>query len=280
MELTEPDVPQVDPTEAGSLASELAHAFLQMVTFHRDQMHLEPGAADQAARGLDRTPEQALDDLIRIRERAPDQVTWGDLQRLIHYDPHEMVALWDDLKSGARDELASGHRTAQALAWNGRPLDRARFLAVRHSFLSTTPPQNGIEAALIDVAAEAFGDYLGWTNQGHMQAGSEAATERDSLERHGSWSPARLSTAEAIEQSAKMAERAHRRLLQTVKLLHDLQRTSATIFVSGGAQVNVGQQQLNVASHGRGRRPEDLPKSSGGVRPRRKIVASHRPIAR
>jgi len=251
-----------------------------MSGFYRGQMHLSAGEADRAARGLDQTPDEALADLDRIRERPPDQVTWGDLQRLVNVDPDAIVAAWAQLKAAARGELASGHRTARALEWQGRPLDRARFLAIRASFLDSTPPQNGIEAALVDTAAQAFSDYLQWSEKGHMQAGSEIASERDTLERHGSWSPARLSTAEAIEQSSKMVERAHTRFLRTVKMLHDLQRTSASIFVGGDAQINVGQQQVNVASHGRGRRPENLPKSSGGVRPRRKIVASHRPIAR
>ncbi len=248
MELTEPDVPQVDPNEAGSLAGEMAHAYHQQTAFHRDKMHLSPSAADQAARGLDQTPEQALEDLVRIRERPPDQVDWGDLQRLVNYDPNEMVALWEGLKVGAREELASGHRTARALEWNGRPLDRARFLAIRDSFRETTPPQNGIEAALLDTAAEAFSDRLYWSELVHMQAGSEVASARDSIERHGEWSPARLSAAEGIEQSAKMAERAHKRFLQTIKLLHDLQRTNATVFVGHAAQVNLGSQQINIAT--------------------------------
>ncbi len=281
METPQTRIPEENPNEARSLASELSHAFEQMTGFYRDQMHLSAGEADRAARGLNQTPDEALTDLIRIRERAPDQVTWGDLQRLIHYDPHEMVALWDDLKSGARDELASGHRTAQALAWNGRPLDRARFLAVRHSFLSTTPPQNGIEAALVDAAAEAYGDYLEWSEHLHMQVSSEVATEHDSLERHGEWSPARLSAAEAIEQSSRMAERAHGRLLRSIKMIHEMQRTRASIYVGNAAQINIGEQQVNFGTPTPPRREAaDLPKSSGGVRPRRKIVASHRPIAR
>jgi hypothetical protein len=248
MDLPQPRVADDDPNEAGSLANELAHSYQQMSDFYRDQMKLSPGDADQAARGLDQTPEQALEDLVRIRERVPDQVTWGDLQRLVNYDPDEMVAAWAHLKAEAREELRSGHRTARALEWNGRPLDRVRFLAIRDSFRDTTPPRNGVEAALVEIAAEAFTDYLQWSEQVHTQAGSEAATERDSLERHGSWSPARLSTAEAIEQSAKMAERAHKRLLQTIKMLHDLQRTSTTVYVGTAAQVNVGQQQVNLAS--------------------------------
>ena len=248
MENTQPRVPDDNPTEAGSLAGEMAHAYHQQTAFHRDKMQLSPSAADQAARGLDQTPEQALEDLVRIRERPPDQVDWGDLQRLVNYDPNEMVAVWTQLKGEARAELASGHRTALALEWNARPLDRARFLAIRDSFRDTTPPQNGVEAALLDVAAAAFNDFLEWTEQLHMQAGSEVATERDSLQRHGEWSPARLSYAEAIEQSSRMAERAHKRFLQTIKMLHDLQRTNATVYVGNAAQVNLASQQIIVAT--------------------------------
>ncbi len=79
-----------------------------------------------------------------------------------------------------------------------------------------------------------------------MQVSSEVATEHDSLERHGEWSPVRLSTAEAIEQSAKMAERAHKRFLQTIKMLRELQRVNMALYVGSAAQVNVGQQQVNV----------------------------------
>jgi len=251
MDAQQTRVTEENLNEAGSLASELTHAYMQMSGFYRDQMHLSAGEADRAARGLDLTPEQALENLVRIRERAPEQVTWGDLQRLVNYDPDEMVAAWAQLKSEAREELASGHRTARALEWNGRPLDRARFLAIGGSFRGNTPPRNGIEGALVDIAAEAFNDFLRWTEQMHMQAGVEAATERDSLERHGSWSPARLSTSEAIEQSAKMVERAHKRFLQTVKLLHELQRSTPMLYVGHAGQINIGQQQLNVTSPSR-----------------------------
>jgi len=271
-------VPEENPNEAGSLASELTHAYMQMTGFHRDQMHLGAGEADRAARGLNQTPDEALTDLIRIRERAPDQVSWGDLQRLVNYDPHEMTAARAQLRSEAREELASGHRTARALEWNGRPFDRARFLAIRDSFRETTPPQSGIEAALVETAAAAYSDFLQRTEQVHLQEASEVACERDSLERHGSWSPARLSAAQAIEQSAKMAEQAHSRFLRTVKMLHEWQRSSPALYVGTAAQINVGQQQVNVAPPTRMRkRPVDLPKSTATihrrrVRPRRQAV--------
>lgn len=274
--LTSPNYPE----ETGSLAREMAAAYKQMAVFYRDQLELLGPDADARARGTDATAEEQAADRQRIVERPADQVSWYDLTRLAEHNPDDAGAAWIRVRTEAQREFASGHRTAKALEWRGSPWQRARFLAIRDSFRESTPPRPGIESAIVDTAVEAFGDYLEWSEHLHMLGSTEVQSQRQRVERDGEWTPMRLTYAEAIEQAAKMAERAHKRFLQTVKLLHDLQRTSATIFVGGGAQINVGQRQVNVASHGRGRRPEDLPKSSGGVRPRRKIVASHRPIAR
>jgi hypothetical protein len=100
----------------------------------------------------------------------------------------------------------------------------------------------------LDTAAEAFGDYLEWSEHLHMQASTEVESERHRLEHDGGWSPPRLGMAEAIEQSAKMAERAHTRFLRTVKMLHELQRSAPTLFVGQAGQINVGTQQVNVGT--------------------------------
>ncbi len=55
-----------------------------------------------------------------------------------------------------------------------------------------------------------------------------------------------------MEQTARMAERAHLRMLRTVKALTDLRRAGQAVYVSHAGQVNVGQQQVNVAE----RRPQ------------------------
>lgn len=70
----------------------------------------------------------------------------------------------------------------------------------------------------------------------------EARSERDWL-----WRPQRLSYAAAIEQAARMAERAHARFLRTVKTLQDVRRMAATIYVGQAGQINVGSQQVNIA---------------------------------
>jgi hypothetical protein len=107
-----------------------------------------------------------------------------------------------------------------------------------------------------------------------MLQSTEVESQRTRVERDGDWSPMRLSYAEAVEQAVRMAGQAHKRFLQTVKLLHDLQRTSATVFVGSAGQINVSEKQINMqAAPSRARtRRTDLPKSSGGSRRRRKIV--------
>lgn len=110
------------------------------------------------------------------------------------------------------------------------------------------PPQNGIESALIDTAAEGFGDYLEWSEHLHMQMSTEVESERDRLKRDGGWTPPRLGTAEAIEQSSRIAERANVRFLRTLKALHDLRRLAPAVYVGNAGQVNVGTQQLNVSA--------------------------------
>lgn len=64
-----------------------------------------------------------------------------------------------------------------------------------------------------------------------MQVSSEVESERHQLEREDGWNPPRLSMADAIEQSSRMAERAHTHFLRTVKMLHELRWLSPTLYV-------------------------------------------------
>ena len=245
--------PKPDPpallveNETAVLARQLAHAYRRMAAFYHDQLKLSGPESDARARGTDYSDDEAEEDRQRMLERPADEVSWFDLNRLIERNPDDMIAVWAKIKAQAREELASGFRTAHALDWNSRPWQQARFLAIRASFRAGTPPRNGIESALLDTAAEAFGDYLELTEQFHMQISSEVETEQHRLEREGGWTPPRLSMAEAIEQSSKLAERAHTRFLRTVKMLHELRRLTPTVYVGNAGQINVGHQQVNVA---------------------------------
>ncbi len=232
-----------DYAEANPLAAALAHSYGRMVTFYRDQLEMSGPEADARARGADGTPADAAADMERIRNRPPDQISWFDLNRVADRDPETFAELWRGLKTAARDELDSGHRAAQALDWDGRPWDCARFLAIRDSFRADYGPLPGVETALVDLAAEAFGDYLSWTESLHRQASTEAEIERNDLARHGKWKPQRIFSAEAQAESARMAERAHARFLRTIAALDELRR-SEPVYVG---QVNIAPQQVNIA---------------------------------
>lgn len=238
---------RTDPREIETVATELAHAYRRMATFYRDQLELDGPDADRRARGLDFTSEEAAADIQRIRERPANEVSWFDLTRLAERDPDELARTWQGIKAAARDELVSGHRTAQALEWEGGPWERARFLAIRNSFREETPSTSGIEAALIDSAAEAFSDYLKHSEHLHRMVSIDMKHEEARSHRDREWQPQRLSYAEAIEQATRMMERAHARFLRTVKTLHEIRRITANIYVSQAGQVNVGSQQVNIA---------------------------------
>ncbi len=249
--------------EIGSLARELASAYRQMAAFYRDQMELPAPEAEAKARGADDSETEAAEDHARIQEWPADQVSWWDLTRLADRDPSAAGAAWSRLKAEARNELASGHRTALALEWDGRPWGRAQFLAFRDGFRDSWPPQNAIEAALLDTAAHCFADYLECSEHYHRQASTEAEAQTAQLHRRGAWRPSHLSMAAAMEQSATMAERAHTRFLRTLKALHELRRSTPAVFVGTAGQVNVGTQQVNLSGEScapdAGKRAVDAP---------------------
>lgn len=245
------DVPAVpdDTTEVLPLAHELADAYQRLATFYRDQMEMTGPEADARARAADDTEAQAAAYVERIRNAPADQVSWFQLAHVLERDPEAFHGVWQGIKAAARDELDSGHRAAQALDWEGRPWERARFLAIRDSFRADYRPRPGFETAMVDMAAESFSDYLEWSEALHRQASTETMREEDALERYGTYAPSRLTSVEALEQSARMAERAHTRFLRTVKALTDLRR-AGPVYVGTAGQVNVGAQQVNVARTG------------------------------
>jgi len=237
----------LEEEEIGTLARELARAYAFMARFYRDQLELPAPEAEARARGADVSETDAAEDEARIRTQPADQVSWWELTHLAERDPSAVAAVWSRLKAEARDELASGHRTALALEWDGRPWGRAQFLAIRDGFRETWPPQNAIEAALLDTAAHCFADYLEWSEHYHRQASTEAEAQEAQLKRNGAWRPSHVSTSAAIEQTATMAERAHTRFLRTLKALHELRRLAPTVYVGTAGQINVGTQQVNLS---------------------------------
>jgi hypothetical protein len=248
--------------EVGSIAAELANAYQERVAYLREHMQLDNEQAKIVALGLDRTPDEVAALRERLLREPPEEVEWLDLQCLAEHDPDALVEIWEKLKSGARDELVSGHRAAQMMDWQRRPWARAQYLAIREDFRDGMPPQSGIEAALIDLAAEAYGDYLELSQLHHRLLATEAEVERGDIKRKGRWRPPHQIIADAEERTTRSVDRAHQRFLKTVKMLHEIQRSAPTLYVNHAGQINVGQQQVNVAESAvrGGPTREDLPK--------------------
>ena len=72
---------------------------------------------------------------------------------------------------------------------------------------------------------------------------SPAQRERYALD-HG-WLPARVSTAEAIDQAVAIADRYQRSFLTLLKARRDARRLVGALVVAGG-QVDIGEQQVNL----------------------------------
>ena len=237
-----PTVPSQPPSraEAGSLAREMARAYVQMVRLHRERLDLSAAEADARAGDL------AAYDAERVVDAPPDEVSWFSLGRAAEHDPARAQAAWERIGAEARDELASGHRAAAALEWDGTPWTRARFLAIRESFVQDWRPRGGTELALIDQMAQAHATYLFWMERLHVRSVGEANVEDRTLEREGSWEPPRVDAAAALDQAAAMADRFSRLFLRDLRALRDLRRYAPAVVVQGSAQINVAERQVNV----------------------------------
>jgi hypothetical protein len=61
------------------------------------------------------------------------------------------------------------------------------------------------------------------------------------------WEPPRLTESQAIEEAMGMVERFQKIFTRTLRALCDLRRRPLAVVVQGAGQVNIAEQQLNVA---------------------------------
>jgi hypothetical protein len=66
------------------------------------------------------------------------------------------------------------------------------------------------------------------------------------------WQAPRQSDADALQQAAEMVDRFNRIFLRTLRALSDLRRHGPTVIVKKGGQLNVAEQQVNLAGGGTG----------------------------
>jgi hypothetical protein len=234
-----PGLPAAD--EGGALAGEMAAAFGRMVQHYREWYALAPEEARAKAR---ESPPEYLD---RVLTGPPDQVSWFDLETIAEQDPAQALRRWEEVKQAAREEVRNGHRAARAIEdGGGGPWERALFSAVRAELAEAWGPRNAVERLLVDQLAQW--QVLLWRWQEALTAWTTCATYRPRRAKKGEpYEAMRISEAEALEGAAGMVERIHRLYLRTLKALQELRRVRPPVVVRRAGQVNIGQQQVNVA---------------------------------
>jgi hypothetical protein len=107
-----------------------------------------------------------------------------------------------------------------------------------------------MERLLVTGMAQAWVMHLRWLRR-HAQTDSLEAyrVERDVRQR-GEWQPPRVSDAEAVDRAALMSDRFERRFLRLLRAYRDQRRVLGSVVVAAGGQLNVAEQQVNVAEGG------------------------------
>ena len=240
-------VPKPDVQQRGDTADfvrQMVKAHNKYVAWLARSYQIDRGEAAEKAKAHVSTVEEREADL---RKTPLDQVGWWSLNDLMEHNPDLVRDKWAEIKQAARDELDSGARAAITLDSNG-PWDRARFLAIRQSFIDEWQPRGGVELALIDQMAQAYTGWLHWLGRfGSVQ--HDEWIERSHRDKDyrltGAYVTPRLSLAETSDQAFRMADRFNRLFMRTLRGLRDLRRYTPTITIHNEGQVNIGQNQVN-----------------------------------
>lgn len=235
-------VEPVNRAEAGPLAREMAEDLLQLVRSYKREYDLSMQEA--AARVEDMLQEEEQDAL----RRPPSSVMWHQLDALLDRDPQKFLERWEEIKRLAREELSTGHRGCQAVeVYGSTPWNRAQYLALRRELTDGWQPRNGVERQLVETMAQAQTAVEFWLKLMMARAAREAAMEEAILRHKGKWEPPGVTGFQIVDQAGAMVDRFNRMFLRTLRALRDLRRGPAPVFVQNAGQVNVAQQQVNVA---------------------------------
>jgi hypothetical protein len=201
---------------------------------------------------------EAEDYYKHITTMSVKSISWLSIDRLFRYSPEAAQALWEDLKEQADKDFKSGHFAAQVLEsaeLQQDPWTRAKFIAVRDSFVEQFKPQGGIDYSMIDMLAMSFTFWMHWTQVHNERATTDPTKLLTDVERlyvdkrEGNWMPPRVSERDAIEHAAQMADRWRRAYQATLRHMRDWRRYNVPVTINNPQQVNIaadGGQQVNA----------------------------------
>lgn len=235
------DLQPMDRAEMTGIAQELARAFQERMDWLIKTASLTPVEAAEKAR------EYWASDAEQLRQAPSDQISWNRFGLVMEQEPETALEVWERVKAEAAYELATGYRAARALEYSSSPWTRAQFVAIRNALISAWQPRDGLEQMLVDTLAQCQTLFWSWLEIHQMQVALESQEEDYKAKKEGYWLPPRISRAEAIDESATMAERWNRLFVRTLRALRDLRRYGPSVLVNQGGQVNIGAQQTNVS---------------------------------
>lgn len=226
--------------EARVLVEKFARSHAELVAYYR-RHDVDDGEARRRADDLSAYLAETA------RTCPPCDQSWDRLGSLAEVDFEAAHAAFLRVREYALDELDSGKLVAE-MSGHVKPLEQARFLAVRETFIDDWQPAGGIEQAMVDMLAQNFCLYLHWTKLAHSRTVELMENMDEELRRYeaAGWKPPRQCAADAVEQAYQLAERYNRIFLRVLRQMRDLRRYAPPVIVNNGGQVNLANQQVNV----------------------------------
>jgi tetratricopeptide (TPR) repeat protein len=230
----------LDPQEIGPLARELARKYQQAVKYYQREYQMEPEQANAEAQ-KHRSYELPLPE--------PEDVSWYDIENLAANDPEASLALWQQVKTAARDEFESGWRGAQVMeqALSSNAWQRAQYIAVRSSLVDYWKPHPG-ELPLIDTMAQTYTMFEWYMQIAVLYTTLEAHEQKEQYDKEGYVLPARVRWLEAKEAALATADKFNRLYLRTMRHLQNLRRYAPPVTIQSAGQVNIAGQQVNLSN--------------------------------
>jgi hypothetical protein len=229
-----------EASEASQLAREAARAFTDELEQYQRNKQNPPTPEERRA-----SAERARDSIL---ESPPEDLTFGDLERLTKIDAELVLKRWDEVKEAARADLASGWRAGRALEACGRSAwERANFLAIRERLYRGWQPRHEGEAMLLDEMAQYETIRVLWLRiLSEMSHESETQTtlrypkpDRDQ--------PRKMDAAEATAEAMRMVERSQGLYLSALRAFLSLRKGKSAFIVQRSGLINLAiGQQANV----------------------------------
>ena len=197
-------------------------------------------------------------DKEQLLDTLPSSLECQDLAYAEQNEPGAAAEVYAKIKQVARDHLEKDERAAEVVAGEmTRPLIRARYIALRESFIADWKPTGSIEVRLIEMIAQLYTSYEHWMALSVQRVAFDWEQEHYNIRERGKWRVVSVAGDAEVNQAAEMADRFNRLFLRTLRQLRDLRRYNLPVMINNPQQVNIaaeGGQQVNVKAKGKRRK--------------------------